>query len=366
MGLAALAAAGGILPARSQIAPGVPNVTASGLYISLGGGVGVQQNVTRAANPAMGLAYSRDFSFGPGPAGDLSVGWGFGNGLRLDLAMPILSNPVSLALRNGGSEVKYGGMFSVLYDFNLGLPVTPYVGVGAGGVEIRHDGFGAAGTGFISPVRIAGQVNGDFAYQGIVGLAYPFDFAPGLAMTAEYRVLGLLDPQTGLHGSAPNATGDTASGSSLHFSGDINHSLILGLRYAFTQPRIAVAPAAAAVVETTPSAPAAIRTYLVFFDWDRAELSTRARQIVAQAAAGARRVATTRIDVDGYTDLSGAAEYNRRLSVRRAENVAAELMRDGVPADEIVTVGLGEMAPLVPTAAGAREPANRRVEIVVH
>jgi outer membrane protein OmpA-like peptidoglycan-associated protein len=46
--------------------------------------------------------------------------------------------------------------------------------------------------------------------------------------------------------------------------------------------------------------------------------------------------------------------------------VAAELVRDGVPRDEIAVMGYGEANPLVPTAKGVREPQNRRVEIILH
>ena len=76
----------------------------------------------------------------------------------------------------------------------------------------------------------------------------------------------------------------------------------------------------ASVPEVTP-----VRTYLVFFDWDRAELSARARQIVATAAEASTHVQTTRIEVNGYTDLSGTAAYNQKLSDRRASTVKTEL-----------------------------------------
>jgi outer membrane protein OmpA-like peptidoglycan-associated protein len=104
----------------------------------------------------------------------------------------------------------------------------------------------------------------------------------------------------------------------------------------------------------------------VFFDWDRADLTTRGRQIVAEAATASAHVQTTRIEVNGYTDLSGSADYNKRLSVRRGESVTAELVRDGVERDEITVTGYGESDPLVPTAPGVREPQNRRVEIILH
>src|SRR5881398_2469894 len=82
-------------------------------------------------------------------------------------------------------------------------------------------------------------------------------------------------------------------------------------------------------------APAPARTYLVFFDWDRADLTDRARQIIGEAAQNSRRVQHTRIQVNGYTDLSGTPQYNQRLSVRRAQAVAAELVRNGVARNEI-------------------------------
>ena len=107
------------------------------------------------------------------------------------------------------------------------------------------------------------------------------------------------------------------------------------------------------------------RTYLVFFDWDRANLTARARQIVAEAASASTRVQVTRIEVAGHADRSGSDRYNQGLSVRRAQAVADELVRDGVARESITTQGFGERQPLVPTADGVREPHNRRVEIVL-
>ncbi len=54
------------------------------------------------------------------------------------------------------------------------------------------------------------------------------------------------------------------------------------------------------------------------------------------------------------------------LSLRRANSVKAELIRDGVPANAIDIQGYGEAHPLVPTGPDTREPQNRRVEIILH
>ena len=103
----------------------------------------------------------------------------------------------------------------------------------------------------------------------------------------------------------------------------------------------------------------------MFFDWDRADLTARAREIIGEAAQNARRVSSTRIEVAGHADTSGTPQYNQRLSQRRAEAVASELVSRGVGRNEIVVTSFGESRPLVPTGDGVREPQNRRVEIVL-
>lgn len=255
-------------------------------------------------------------------------------------------------VRAGGHEQQYGGFVNAVYDIDLGLPLTPYVGVGVGYQQVELDQ-----VNFSIPqvsVQSGGtESRGAFAYQGILGVSYALDDAvPGLALTAEYRMIGVDNPS-----GYPRTPGRTTA----TFENIFNHEILLGLRYAFDAPVPAVTPIAALVPTVSPT-----RNYLVFFDWDRADLSTRARQIVAEAAAATTRTQVTRIEVDGYTDRSGTPAYNQGLSIRRGQAVAAELVRDGVRQSDISVVGHGETNPLIPTAAGVREPQNRRVEIVLH
>ena len=95
----------------------------------------------------------------------------------------------------------------------------------------------------------------------------------------------------------------------------------------------------------------------MFFDWDKADLTDRARQVIAEAAQNSTRVQVTRIEANGYADLSGSHAYNQQLSLRRAQNVEAELVHDGVPQNIIDIHGFGDTHPLVPTA---RACASRR------
>ncbi len=119
------------------------------------------------------------------------------------------------------------------------------------------------------------------------------------------------------------------------------------------------------VAPPPPPKAAAPERFLVFFDWDRATITAEARRVIANAAEAYKASGKATIVATGYTDLSGSAAYNQKLSVRRADAVKAELVRLGVPATSITAIGRGESNPLVPTADGVREPQNRRVEIQI-
>jgi outer membrane protein OmpA-like peptidoglycan-associated protein len=106
------------------------------------------------------------------------------------------------------------------------------------------------------------------------------------------------------------------------------------------------------------------RSYMVFFDFNKSDLTSQAVSIVDQAAANAGPAKVTQLVVTGHTDTVGSDAYNMRLSRRRAESVAAELEKKGIPSSEIEIVAKGKKDLLVPTADGVREPQNRRVQIV--
>ncbi len=106
-------------------------------------------------------------------------------------------------------------------------------------------------------------------------------------------------------------------------------------------------------------------TYLVFFDWDKYNLTPEALGIIRTAAANAKKSNGAKIEVTGYTDTSGPVDYNLKLSKRRANAVKAELVRQGISAKNITTIGKGKTDLLVPTPDGVREPQNRRAKIVI-
>ncbi len=118
-------------------------------------------------------------------------------------------------------------------------------------------------------------------------------------------------------------------------------------------------------VVAPPTPPPQVATYMVFFDWDRSDLSAQAMSTIQQAAAAFKTSGQTRITAIGHTDTSGPPDYNMALSLRRATVVKTALLRQGVMETSIVTIGRGEDGLMVQTGDGVREPQNRRVEIVI-
>jgi OOP family OmpA-OmpF porin len=322
----------------------------SGLYIGAGAGVNIMQQepITALGKTNTG---SLNMQFGVGAVGVGSIGYGWGNGFRTEFQLNYRyngiqsfsgprGNTVNIPNSASGKEQKYGPMPTLYYDFNGVSPaVVPYVGLGVG-FQIVNENFSGAGFS-------GNRSEGAFAGQAIVGAAFPIQSVPGLSLTTEYRFFAV-------SGDRKYDVGT----SSVTLGNDFNHSILIGLRYEFHPAPPPVVP--------MPVADMGAKTFLVFFDWDRADLTARGAGIVHEAAAYSTHTQYTRLDVDGNTDTSGTPAYNQGLSERRARVVATELVRDGVPQNAISMHAYGDTKLLVPTGPNTREPQNRRVEIVFH
>ena len=104
--------------------------------------------------------------------------------------------------------------------------------------------------------------------------------------------------------------------------------------------------------------------YVVFFDWNDAEIRPEAAAILDGAIQSWRECMGSQVLVTGYADRSGGAPNNQRISQSRAVSVEGYLASRGIPAATIGIAARGESEPRVETADGVREVQNRRVEIV--
>jgi iron complex outermembrane receptor protein len=169
----------------------------------------------------------------------------------------------------------------------------------------------------------------------------------------KYRVNGI-DFGTGFNNLTISYYGDPPT-----FGGDVTY------RFGFKDEGPAETAAYVPPPAQAPApAPSVAHSYMVFFDFNKSDLTAQAIAIVDQAAANAGPAKATQLVVTGHTDTVGSDAYNMRLSRRRAESVAAELEKQGIASGEIEIVAKGKKDLLVPTADGVREPQNRRVTIV--
>ncbi len=121
------------------------------------------------------------------------------------------------------------------------------------------------------------------------------------------------------------------------------------------------APPAICPEVTCPKTPV---SFIVYFDFDRYNLTAKAQETVEQVVAAVRERNPTRVVITGHTDRAGKDAYNERLSRRRLDTVIAALRQAGITEAQLIDGSYyGERRPRVPTPDGERNAENRRVEI---
>ncbi|CAB3793109.1 Peptidoglycan-associated lipoprotein [Pararobbsia alpina] len=107
-------------------------------------------------------------------------------------------------------------------------------------------------------------------------------------------------------------------------------------------------------------------TFTINFLFDSAtELAPQSSATVDKLKAVLATWPAPHLVVVGHTDRAGSQELNDKLSMRRAQTVAAFLTKEGIPAQQIEIAGRGKREPLVSTPDGVANPMNRRVVITI-
>ena len=264
-----------------------------------------------------------------------------------------------------GQRITHSLMTNFIYDFGSAFlfswPISPHIGFGIGAVD-NVDSIS------LNPVTLAGlprtTVSTPGGIAGVIGATSPFPnptlggtFLKGSSGVSAIRRSPVsattstrCSPLTSIIAtSRPPSRPSTTKGvapfppfgfppSTMKYKSGYNtQNIVASLTMKFGAPPPAPPPPA----PPAPPPPPTHQVYLVFFDWDKYNITPEGQQIIQLAANQYRSGGRVTLQVTGYTDTSGSPGYNQRLSERRANAVAAALERLGVPRSDMVVAGRG-------------------------
>jgi hypothetical protein len=305
-----------------------------GWYLGLEGGwVGVAE--TDVINSGL---FSLEFDNGWGVLG--TAGYAFHDSRwRLEGEVGYRTNDISEV--NGFPVVvasdleEWSGMINAVYD----LPVKSErfglsVGVGAGIDNARLNLFGFEDN------------DKTFAAQGIVGMTYRLGAHTDLMLN--YRYLWVDPPDLAVFGGA-NSEMDLTK-----------HTVTIGFRYGYEDPPVAPVVVPQVVVPPAP------KTFIIFFGFNKCNITAEADAVLSEAAASAKSSGSASVRIVGHTDTVGSNSYNQKLSECRANAAKSNLVGKGVSEGSISTSGKGESELMVQTGDSVKEPQNRRATVDIN
>lgn len=332
----------------------------TGWYVGLSGGANWVEDtdparVTGAGYP-FGNAVNETLESDTGWIVTGQLGYAWASNWRVEFELGYRSNdgdlvrnaaPGPVGADTGDTEItQFTQFLNVLYDFPITDRIDFSVGAGIGGNLISYENSNLFGAHTNAPNGLSYDDDYVLAGQLIAQLSYAVNNRLDLYVDYRYTV-----------SDNPEFQADTTN-QAFEIDSD-NHAVMIGLRYDLAAD---VAPAVYVPPPPPPMA-AAPKQFIVFFGFNKSNLTSDAQRVVAEAASAAKQSGSASILVTGHTDTVGSNRYNDRLSSRRANAVKDELVRQGIGAGQITAVGKGETELLVQTGDNVKEPQNRRATI---
>ena len=245
-----------------------------------------------------------------------------------------------------GDFNQYSAMMNFLYDFTTPGRLSMTLGGGVGAVYADMD---ATALGAPTPIVQDGDIS--LAFQAIAGLNY--QMTNWLDLVLNYRYLYVTDVKL--------ADERIIAPSVAHVDAEklSQHTLTMGFRFGSHAE-----DAPEAVASAPPPLPAQIaRQYVIYFGFNKCNITADADEVLAEAATAARQLGTVAIRIVGHTDTVGSPRANQRLSECRANAAKSNLVGRGIPASSISASGAGETQLFIQTGDGRKEPQNRRATV---
>ena len=269
----------------------------------------------------------------------------------------------------GGNTTALSLMINGMLDFGDDEGISGFVGGGVGMARVKANNY----RNFANATPFLDGHDSKLAWQIFAGLRQAV--SDNVDVTVKYRFFNV---------DKVRLLAFNGGESDLRFR---SHSLLGGLTFNFggevplppevpipsppvdvpvvvAPPETKVCPNNGPTILATDTCPVrVVGPFMVFFDWDKDEITPQAAAILDNAASAYATTGQAQVQLAGHADRSGSDEYNVGLSQRRAANVRSYLTGRGIPDGVITSEAFGESRPLVETADGVREPQNRRVEI---
>ena len=326
-------------------------VSPTGWYMSLGAGANwVPDNDIDEYTSGGTLSTTNNFSWESGYIVSGAVGYDFGRNWRAEFEVAFRNNDVDdFRFDSGptGTDTAAGAhlwqlsqMFNVLYDFSLGGNFSAAVGAGVGGNLVVFN----PGCSSNFEQDNCNQETDDYVLAGQLIAQAAYQFSDRWHAVLDYRYM-IMDEAEVINPSDQERWNIEAS----------NHAVTLGLRFDLQRD--------GAVQERPRQTGDAPKQFIVFFGFNKSNLTAEAARVVTEAAAAAKKYGSASISVVGHTDTVGSNDYNMRLSMRRSQAVKDGLIANGITADMITTGGRGEAELMVQTGDAVKEPQNRRATI---
>lgn len=327
--------------------------TPSGWYLSLGAGANwLPDNDIDEFSAGGAPSTTNEFSWETGYVVSGAIGYDFADRWRAEFEMAYRHNNADGFLSSGspstvpGAEIwELSQMVNVFYDYPVSDKFTVSAGAGVGGTLVV---FNPGCSGNFESAN-CNQETDDYVVTGQLIAQAAYRLADRWQLFLDYRFMLLDDaevtnPNDGEHWNIEKT----------------DHAVSLGLRFDLQRDG---APPAPAAVQAPPPPVKAPKQFIVFFGFDKSDLTPEAARVVADAAAAAKEFGSASIMVVGHTDTMGSNAYNDALSMRRSQAVKEGLAGNGIPASAISTAGRGESELMVQTGDGVKEPQNRRATI---
>ncbi len=326
--------------------------TPSGWYLSLGAGANwLPDNDIDEFSLGGSPSTTNEFSWETGYIVAGAIGYDFANRWRVELEMAYRHNDVDGFLSSGspssapGAEIwELSQMVNVFYDLPVSGNFSVSAGAGIGGTLVV---FNPGCSGNFESENCNVETD-DYVLTGQLIAQAAYRLTERWQLYLDYRFMLLDDAEVRNPGDGERWEIEKT-----------DHALLLGLRFDLQREGAAPAPAA-----PPPPPPAkSPKQFIVFFGFNKSNLTPEAMRVVQDAAAAAKEYGSASIVVVGHTDTVGSNAYNNRLSMRRSQAVKDGLAANGIPASAVSTAGRGESELMVQTGDGVKEPQNRRATI---